>query len=90
MLAFLVGIFALAAGKDINAVIKDSACFACLTKKQMEQVVVTLAGNDLLGEETDVPTILNTVKCIRRCSNEKQLLAALIYLLANDVKFADR
>ena len=84
LLAALVGIFATAAEKEIPAVLKDSACFTCMTKKQMLQSLVTIAGNDLLGERYSAQDVLDSIRCIGQCSTEKQLLAALLYLLCND------
>lgn len=90
MLATMVGIAALSADRSIADIMKDSACFSCLSKKQMLQALVTILGSDLLGERYTQAQILDEMRCIRRCSNEKQLLSALLYLLCNDIGFTSR
>jgi hypothetical protein len=90
MLAVLVGILATAADVDQTTLLTSSACYTCLSKKQMLQALVTIAGSDLLGPENTPDTILEQVKCLRQCSNEKQLLAALLSLLCNNIKLAVR
>lgn len=90
MLATMVGIISLAVEKTIPAIMQGSACFGCMSKKDMLQALVTILGNDLIGENFTEQQILDQIKCVRQCSNEKQLLAALLYLLCNDVKFTTR
>lgn len=90
LLATMVAIIALATDKNISDILKESACFTCMSDKQMEQGIVTILGNDLLGESFSEAELLDDMKCIRQCSNAKQLKAALLYLLCNDIKFAQR
>lgn len=82
MLAVLVGIIAIANGKTVAQVMADSACYACLSKKQMLQALVTIAGNNQLGENTTPQEVIDEMHCLI-CADEKHLLAALLYLTCN-------
>lgn len=90
LLAGMVGIGSLLSEKPVAQIMRESACFTCMSKKQMLQALVTIMGNDLIAERFSEEVTLATMRCIRRCSNETQLLAALLYLLCNDIKFAQR
>lgn len=89
LMAALLGIYAAAAEKTVKSVLVDSACFDCLSKKQMLQALVTLAGNDLLGERNTVQDIIDEITCLE-CAGEKKILAALLYLLCSDIRFSAR
>jgi hypothetical protein len=92
MLAVLVGIIALATDQNVQDVLKQSSCFSCppLSAKQIVQIIATIAGNDLLGEELSEQQVLDAIRCIRRCSNRPQLIGALLYLLCHSIEFAPR
>ena len=84
MLAALVGIMALAAGKTVPQVMESSKCWKCLNEKQILQAVVTIFGNQLLGARhtpADVAALTNCLKCV----SDKELLAALSQLLCAEV-----
>ncbi len=84
MLAGLLGIFAIANEQAIPDVLKESDCFMCMSKKQMLQALVTIAGNQLLGEGTSGQTVIDKTKCLQ-CASEKQLLAAILWQLCNGI-----
>jgi hypothetical protein len=85
MLAVLVGIFAISEGHTIADVMKDSACFNCMSKKQMLQGLTTLLGSEILGERTSMATVIDTIKCLQ-CASKQQLLAAILYLLCHSLE----
>ena len=85
MLAVLVGIFAISEGHTIADVMRDSACFTCMSKKQMLQGLVTLLGSEILGERTSVAEVIDTIKCLQ-CASKQQLLAAILYLLCHSLE----
>jgi hypothetical protein len=78
MLAVIVGIVAINTEQEIADIMKASACFTCMSKKQMLQALVTVLGNQLLGEETSAEEVVEDIKCLQ-CASEKQLLAAILY-----------
>ena len=78
LLAVMVGIVAINTEKKVPDILKESACFTCMSKHQMLQALVTIMGNQLLGEETTPEEVVASVKCIE-CASEKQLLAAILY-----------
>lgn len=80
LLVALVAILIAAKGTTVDQVMKDSACFTCLTKKQMKQGFVTIMGNELLGEASSQDAILALMRCLR-CANDTQLNAAALYLI---------
>lgn len=86
MLAVIVGILSIAAGKTQPEAIEESACFTCLSNKQLLQSLVTLLGNDLLGEGTSAQDVVEQMHCLV-CASEKQLLAAILKLLCDNFTF---
>lgn len=82
MLAVLVGILAIQAGKDIPTVMEESACFRCMSKKEMLQAIVTIAGNELLGEVHTPSEVVEQYHCLV-CASDKELQAALLKLLCS-------
>lgn len=85
MLAVLVGIFAISEGHTIADVMKDSACFTCMSKKQMLHGLTTLLGSEILGERTSVAEVKDTIRCLE-CASKHQLLAAILYLLCHSLE----
>lgn len=83
MLAVIVAILAIAAGKTIPEVVSDSACFTCLSDKQLLQSIITYLGNDLLGETVSAQDVVDQMHCLV-CAPQKQLLAALVKLLCDN------
>ena len=90
LLAALVAIGVIASGdygqhgENIGQLMKDSACFTCISKKQMLQILVELMGEQWL-DEFDVQDVLKLLRCLR-CSNQKQLMAAFLFLLCKLVQ----
>lgn len=82
LLAVLVGILAIQAGKDIPTVMDESACFRCMSKKEMLQALVSIFGNSLLGEEHSAQDVVDDYHCLV-CATDKQLQAALLKLLCS-------
>lgn len=82
LLAVLVGILAIQAGKDVPTVMDESACFRCMSKKETLQAMVTIAGNGLLGEGRSAADVVESYHCLV-CANDVQLRAALLKLLCN-------
>lgn len=80
MLAALVGVLALAAGKTAAETMDESKCFTCLSDKQLLQALITKIGNDALGEGNTVQDVIDTFHCLV-CATPKQLKAALIQQL---------
>lgn len=85
MLAALLGILALNQDLLIADVLKDSACYTCMSKHQMLQAFVTIMGNSLLGEGDSPQTVVDNIRCLE-CASEKQLLAAILYLMCKVFK----
>lgn len=83
MIAVIVALMALAAGKTIPEVMSDGACFTCLSDKEMLQALVTKLGNDLLGERYTVQDVIDTYHCLV-CAPDKQLRAAILQMLCAD------
>ncbi len=84
MWAVIVGLIALATGKTNAQVMSDSACFTCLSRKQMLQALVTKLGNDLLGEEHTVSEVVDQFHCLV-CATDQQLFAAMLQLLCAEL-----
>lgn len=84
MLAVIVGILGLSAGKTNAEILSDSACFTCMSKKEMLQALVTKLGNDLLSDRYTVQDIIDQYHCLL-CANDTQLRAAIIQLLCADL-----
>lgn len=82
MLSAIAGIFAVESEQTASELLEASACFMCLSKKQMLQALVTVLGNQLLGEGNDAQDVLDASACIE-CASEKQLLAAILFQLCN-------
>lgn len=80
LLAVIVGILSLAASKTVAEAMSDSACFTCLSDKQLLQALVVKIGNDALGEEHTVSEVVDQFHCLV-CATPKQLKAAIIQLL---------
>jgi len=86
MLAGLVGIAANASEKyyaNLELLLKDSACFTCMGKKDMFQAVLTMLGSEMVGAEPGaMQAILDRTKCLL-CANDQQLRAAFLFLISN-------
>ena len=50
----------------------------------MLQALVTILGDQLLGEETTPADVLDDIKCLN-CASEKQLLAAILYQTCTNI-----
>lgn len=80
-----VAVYALAWGNgydlpgDINQIIEDSACFECLSDKQLDQAMALVPVKFFMDDAT-VPTVAQDISCLT-CASPKQLKAALAYLL---------
>lgn len=64
---------------DMAALMEDSACYTCMSKKQLMQVTVTIWATMLYGERQEIPdinTLRDEIKCLL-CSTPAQLDAAL-------------
>lgn len=84
-LAVIVGIMAISAGKTTAEAMTDSNCFACgMSRKQMLQAVVTILGNQLLGERYSAQDVVDSYHCLV-CATDTQLLAAILQMLCNDI-----
>lgn len=83
MLAVIVGLMSLAAGKTVAEAMSDSACFNCLSRKQMLHALVTKLGNDLLGERYTVQEVIEQYHCLV-CASDQQLLASILQMLCAD------
>ena len=84
MLAVILGILALNSSQELPAMLQESACFMCMSKKQMLQALVTILGDQLLGEEATPADVLDDIKCLN-CASEKQLLAAILYQTCTNI-----
>lgn len=84
--AVLVGILALALDKTFDEALEESACFTCMSEKQMLEAVVILMGNALLGEDATAADVVEQMHCLV-CASRKQLLAAIVYLLCTGFTF---
>lgn len=80
--AVIVAILAIDAGKTQPQVISDSACFTCLSEKQMLEAFVVLLGNAVLGSTTSLQTVIDEMHCLV-CATDKQLHAAALKLLCD-------
>lgn len=83
MLAVLVAILAMTVNKTVAEVMADSACFNCMSKKQMLQALVTIFGNELLGENATAQEVIDEMHCLV-CVDEHKLMAALLQLICNN------
>ena len=63
-----------------NQVMKDSACFTCLSEKQLLQAMVSTLAQQVGWESTDFNDIKDKIKCLN-CANPKQIDAAITYLV---------
>lgn len=84
MLAVIVGLMGLAAGKANATIMSDSACFTCMSRKEMLQALVTKLGNDLLSDRYTVQEVIDQYHCLV-CATDQQLLAAIMQLLCADL-----
>lgn len=83
MLAVLVAIFASVAGKTVNEALEESACFKCMSDKQMIQALVTIMGSYLLGDdEGAVAEVVEEYHCLT-CVPDKELKATFLHLLCD-------
>jgi hypothetical protein len=80
-----VFVLALAAGTDnytlpdnLNTLLENSACFTCLSDKQLLQALVSAYVEDNLPELT-IEEIRERIKCLN-CATPKQVKAAMVYL----------
>lgn len=83
MLAVIVGILSLAAGKTVASAMEDSACFTCMSDKQLLQALVVKLGNDVLGERYTVQEVVDQFHCLV-CATDKQLKASIMQLLCQN------
>lgn len=84
--AVIVAILALGAGKTLPQAVEDGACFNCMSRKQMLQALVTLLGNDILGESISAQTVIDQMHCLV-CAPESQLMAAALKLWCDNYTF---
>jgi hypothetical protein len=85
LLAVLIGILIYDSEyeDDIAGVMKDSACFTCMSKKQMFQAFATMMGSAIIGdEEGAMEKVVEEMKCLI-CATDKQLWAALLFLICS-------
>jgi hypothetical protein len=61
---------------DAGQLIEDSACFTCLTKKQLKQALVSAYAED---QGLTVAQIRARLRCLQ-CATPKQIDAATVYL----------
>lgn len=60
-----------------DEILENSACFKCLSKKQMLQAATAIIGNEYLSDMT-VSAIREKIKCLL-CANPDAVNAALTY-----------
>ncbi len=84
LLALLVAIVGYAAGKTVDEVVTDAACFQCLNEQQKLRALVTKFGNDLLGTRYTAQEVIDAMHCLT-CKSEAELKAMLVQLLCNEV-----
>lgn len=89
MIAAILGVLALDAGTTVSQALIDGACFTCLSKRQMLQALVTILGNELLGEEHSVPQVIEEIRCLE-CSSEQQMFGAILKLICDGNIFGNR
>ena len=65
--------------EDIPQLLVDSACWTCLSKKQMLQAMAAMLKNLFLSGSS-ISDIKERMKCIE-CSSQKQLQAAFMFLM---------
>lgn len=81
LIAALAGVMATGAGISLNSLIQSSKCFNCLSEKEMLQGIVSIVGQSVLTNDT-VADVIEQMHCLV-CAPEKQLLAAILFLLTN-------
>lgn len=79
IMADLIGTYTLPA--DTATLLSDSACYNCMSKKQLLQVAVTIWATIAYGRDmsTTVEEMRNKIKCLL-CANPQQIDAALTQL----------
>lgn len=63
---------------DTNQLMQDSACWACLSDKQLLQAVVSTVSEWV--EDEDWQPLVEEARCIQ-CANPKQIKAAIAFLI---------
>lgn len=81
LLAALAGVMATGASVSMDSLIQSSKCFNCLSKKEMLQGIISIVGQSVLVGHT-VSEVIQDMHCLV-CAPEKQLLAAILFLLTN-------
>lgn len=66
----------------VASLLADSACYTCLSKKQMLQAGAAIIGNMGLSDHT-VPEIVELIKCLQ-CASDRTLWAAILFLLCTE------
>lgn len=79
LLGVLVGILIQANDTTVKAALQKSACFTCLTRKQMKQGLVTIM-NEGLGGATTLSKAVAMLSSLRNV-DETRLNATALYLL---------
>lgn len=59
----------------------DSACYTCLSDKQLLQAIVTILAYLAFGREDTVPGVVDDLACLN-CANPAQIKAAIVHLIA--------
>ena len=86
----MLGVIGVAVGKTIPELMQESACFKCMSESQMLHALVTILGNDLLGEEHTPQEIIDEMHCLVCVPSKHDLLAAILYRLCHDIGFTIR
>lgn len=86
--AFMVGIIGAAIGKTAAEMMRESACFTCMSDKQKLEAVAVILGNSLLGENHSPQQIIDDYKCLL-CATPDQINAALTYALCHLITFTE-
>lgn len=66
---------------DVAALLADSACYTCLSEKQMLQAATAIIGNMGFPDES-ISEIREKIKCLL-CADPRQIKAAILFLLCN-------
>lgn len=84
LLGVLVYVLSIQAGyslpNDTNRLMRDSACIACLTDKDLLISLITSFAAPVFSSSTTTAQVRNATKCLL-CANPQQLKAAIAFLV---------